>query len=221
VTVPAQNAALDLVEAEGEHQRLLGYRGPATQPPDALPEGQPRPRGAYYTPDALALAICHSLAANGIEPKIGWTLEPGCGGGAFLRAFAALWPADVSHLYAVDSVPACSGPGDVDRRDLFGLEGPYQLILGNPDFGQAEAIVRHCLGLLAPHGHLAFLLRLNMLAGKARAKLYREQPLFLFQPIAGRPSFTGGGTDASDYGLFVWKQGHRGEGRILHPLEWR
>lgn len=192
----------------------------ATQPPDALPTGQKRARGAYYTPDALAKAICGSLAAQGVEPRVGWTLEPGCGGGAFLRAFAATWPGDLSHLYGVDSLLACEGPGEVHQRDLFGLEGPYSFILGNPDFGQAEKIVRHCLGILAPGGHLAFLLRLNMLAGKKRAKLYREHPLYLFQPIAGRPSFTGGATDNSEYGLFVWRNGHRGDGTILQPLVW-
>jgi len=70
-------------------------------------------------------------------------------------------------------------------------------------------------------GDVAFLLRITFLAGKGRVPLYGEHPLWSFQPIAGRPSFTGGGSDPSEYGLFCWKKGHQGEGRILGPLEWR
>lgn len=194
----------------------------ATQPPDALPAGQKRARGAYYTPDALALAICETLRdVCGLRHPEHRILEPGCGGGAFLRAAAQTWP--TASLRGVDLLPACEGPGVIEARDLFGLQlwGEYTLILGNPDFGNAEAIIRHCLELRCSYGSLAFLLRLNMLAGQKRADLYGAHPLRFFMPIAARPSFTAGGTDASDYGLFVWQQGFRGRGEILPPLVWR
>lgn len=197
------------------------FTSPATQPPDALPAGQKRARGAYYTPDALALAICGSLVGScGIAAERS-ILEPGCGGGAFLRAASRTWPG--AGLRGIDLVPACEGPGIIEQRDLFGVQlwREYSLVLGNPDFGRAEEIVRHCLDLRAPGGHLAFLLRLNFLGSKSRADLYREHPLRYFQPVSGRPSFTGGGTDASEYGLFVWEQGFKGRGEILPPLVWR
>ena len=188
-----------------------------TQPPH-VEAGAKRTNGEFYTPDALALAVCKTLHEQGISP--GYVLEPGCGGGAFLRAARETWPR--ADLMGVDLAPACTGPGLVSRMDLFSLTWSYDLILGNPDFSRAEEIVRHCLGLRAPGGYLAFLLRLNMLGGIGRASLYAEYPLWLLQPIAGRPSFTSDGkTDSSDYGLFVWREGHTGPGKILQPLIWR
>jgi SAM-dependent methyltransferase len=190
----------------------------ATQPPDALPEGQARPRGAYYTPDALALACAR--AVSDIVPPPHRILEPGCGGGAFLRAANKTWPS--RELLGVDLVLACDGPGHVLQADLFALSAPrWDLVIGNPDFGISERVVRHCLSLLGPGGHLAFLLRISFLASQARVALYREHPLRAFWPIAGRPSFTGGGSDTSEYGLFLWRKGDRWPGVMMQPLEWK
>jgi hypothetical protein len=193
----------------------------ATQPPDALPEGQLRPRGAYYTPDALALACARAVA--GAVPSPLRILEPGCGGGAFLRAADKTWPSSPwRELVGVDLVPACEGPGKVCRTDLFSLStARWDLIIGNPDFAIAEKTVRHCLSILPTGGHLAFLLRISFLASRARAALYREHPLSAFWPIAGRPSFTGGGSDTSEYGLFLWRKGASGPGLMMQPLEWK
>jgi SAM-dependent methyltransferase len=192
----------------------------ATQPPDALPEGQLRPRGAYYTPDALALACARAVAD--IVPQPFRILEPGCGGGAFLRAAAKTWPSR-RQLVGIDLVPACIGPGFVHQSDLFtmGANGCWDLIIGNPDFAIAEKTVRHCLSILPSGGHLAFLLRISFLASQARVALYREHPLFAFWPIAGRPSFTSGGSDTSEYGLFLWRKGAAAPGLMMQPLEWK
>lgn len=202
---------------------LFGAPEIATQPPDALPAGERRERGAYYTPDALALAICRTLD-NVIAPSPETILEPGCGGGAFLRAARAVWP--LAGLVGLDLVPACDGPGAVLVGDIFKftpaeVKADTDLVLGNPDFAIAEKVVRHCLDLLAPGGHLAFLLRASFLGSSARVPLYAAHPLRYLQPIAQRPSFTGGGSDPMEYALFVWQQGHTGRGEILPPLVWR
>lgn len=196
---------------------LFGHAAPATEPPDGE-KGQEE-RGAFYTPDLLALAICAAVRDLGAAPE--FILEPGCGGGAFLRAAHETWP-DAS-LLGVDLVPACAGPGSVVQQDLFTLKVPeYDLIVGNPDFGIAELVVRHCLGLLVPGGHLAFLLRAAFLGSSGRVPLYRDFPLRYFQPIAQRPSFTSDGkTDPMEYGLYVWQQGFEGRGELLPPLVWR
>jgi hypothetical protein len=199
---------------------LFGKPEVATQPPDALPQGEHRARGAYYTPDLLALACCRAVKEFGVEP--GFIFEPGCGGGAFLRAARETWPGVA--LVGVDLVPACTGPGIVVKHDLFTYKAPlggYHLIIGNPDFGIAEQVVRHCLGLLGPRGSLAMLLRISFLSSLARVPLYRDHPIWSFIPIAGRPSFTGGGSDTSEYGLFVWRDGHVGPGVIMPPMEWK
>lgn len=177
-------------------------------------------RGAFYTPDALALAICRTLRVECLihPPSI---FEPGCGGGAFLRAVVETWP-ECWSLIGIDKEPACKGPGLVQRGDLFEVKDNFALVLGNPDYSIAEEAVRHCLGLLASGGYLAFLLRAAFLGSSGRVALYRDFPLRYFQPIAQRPSFTTDGkTDPMEYGLFVWQQGFRGRGEILQPLVWR
>jgi hypothetical protein len=149
-------------------------------------------------------------------------LEPGCGGGAFLRAADKTWPSR-RELVGVDLEPACSGPGEVWRGDLFLFEPStkWDLILGNPPYGLAEKAVRHCLSILPTGAHLAFLLRMSFLASQKRVPLFREHPLFAFWPIAGRPSFTGGGSDTSEYGLFLWRKGFAAPGVLMQPLEWK
>lgn len=177
-------------------------------------------RGAFYTPDKLAMAICGSLTHDcGVLAPFR-ILEPGCGGGAFLRAANYYWPN--RGLFGVDLAPACDGPGVVQKRDLFTVTDSFSLVLGNPDYSVAEEAVRHCLGLLGSGGHLAFLLRAAFLGSSGRVALYREHPLRFFQPIAQRPSFTTDGkTDPMEYGLFVWEPGFKGRGEILPPLVWR
>jgi hypothetical protein len=188
----------------------------ATQPPDGEAG---RARGAYYTNDALALSLVRTLRATlGVPAKT--ILEPGCGGGAFLRAAEKAWP--FAALHGVDLVPACTGPGFIQTRDLFTVQTGYDLVLGNPDFSIADRVVRHCMGLLTKDGHLALLLRLSFLESIERVPLFTDFPLYAFQPIAQRQSFTGDGQgDKVGLGLYVWKQGHRGPGRILSPLVWR
>jgi len=197
---------------------LLGEPTPSILPPDG-DKGRDE-RGAYYTPDLLAQAICKTLFEDCGIGIVNDILEPGCGGGSFLRAASFFWPE--SSLHGVDLLPACSGPGLVEQRDLFGLEGNYSLIVGNPDYAIAEKVVRHCMGLLRHGGTLAFLLRASFTGSSGRVALYREFPLRCWQPIAQRPSFTANGkTDPMEYALFVWQRGHSGNGTIFPPLVWR
>lgn len=177
-------------------------------------------RGAFYSPDALALAICRTLHRDTQLPAPFHILEPGCGGGAFLRAAKEVWPESLPH--GVDLEPACSGPGVVEKRDLFTVHLPFDAIIGNPDYAIAEKAVRHCLGILRPGGFLAFLLRAAFLGSTGRVPLYTEFPLRFLQPIAQRPSFTADGkTDPMEYCLMVWVKGFSGRGELLPPLVWR
>jgi SAM-dependent methyltransferase len=198
-------------------QQLLIPREYAVEPPDG-DKGREE-RGAHYTPRVLAMAMCRSLkAATGIEPKT--ILEPGCGGGAFLFAADATWPK--ASLLGVDLLPACIGPGVVVERDLFDVEGPFDLIVGNPDFTHAESIVRHCFAQLAPGGLLALLLLSDFEGSKGRLPFWSGQPLYMRQAIGGaRPSFREDGqTDMRPYAMHVWKEGHRGNYIGLPPLDW-
>ncbi len=188
----------------------LFARNIATEPPDAAPRGEYRDRGAYFTPDLLALRICERLDEVGIRPQR--ILEPGCGGGAFLRAAQATWPS--AQLLGVDLVPSCTGPGIVRKQDFFarGLpSGAFDLALGNPPFTLALEFVWRALALVQEGGHVAFLLRIALSALRADG-LYEQHPLFRLDPVCPRPSFTGGGTDrAQEYALLVWQKEFRGD----------
>lgn len=186
------------------------------------PREERRVNDSYYTPQPLAFAVCQALVDHCGVLLARNIFEPGCGGGAFLRAANFMWPNSI--LRGVDLQPTCNGPGVVEKRDLFGIQtwGEYSLIVGNPGFLQAEPIVRHCLDLLAPNGHLAFLLRLSFLAGQRRLALYEQHPLRYLIPITPRPSFTPDGkTDASEYGVFVWQRGYTGPAEILPHIRWK
>jgi hypothetical protein len=199
---------------------LFGAR-PALVPPDGE-KGQ-KERGAFYTPDQLALAICSMLREQIIVDQPRSIFEPGCGGGSFLRAAHATWLA--AFLYGVDLVPACEGPGHVEQRDLFTVAGEprFDLVVGNPDFSIAEKVVRHCLPLLVEGGHLALLLLASFEESAGRVPLFDEYPLFARQILAQRASFTADGAmDQRPYAVFVWRKGFQGPRyQGLRPLVWR
>jgi hypothetical protein len=198
---------------------LFGQQTVVTQPRDAAPLGEYRERGAYFTPDMLALRICERLASRGIAPAR--ILEPGCGGGAFLRGAHATWPA--AQLLGVDLVPECTGPGIVRTQDFFDDAipiGAFDLVLGNPPFDLAERFIRRALALVPDGGHVAMLLRMALAAGR-REGLHEQFPLLRLDPVTPRPSFTGGGTDkGQEYALLCWKKGWKGEFTGKH-LVWK
>lgn len=183
---------------------------------------------AYFTPDELAAGVVASLRGAGLWlDAAGKVLEPGCGGGAFLRAARAAWP--YAYLRGIDLDPKCDGPGTVEKRDFFGVQlwGDYDLILGNPPFVDGVRFVRHSLDLVKTGGHVAFLLPLSFLGGPmagadlSRRRLWADLPLRAFAQIMPRPSFTGGGTAAQEYGVMIWRKGFKGRGELLPPLVWR
>lgn len=172
---------------------------------------------AYFTPPALALAICRAL-----DPLIGpphHVLEPGAGGGAFMDAAEATWP--TAGILGVDLEPKTVGVLQGDF--LTALAGGSQsIVLGNPPYLLAEQFVHAGLRHVRHGGHVAFLLRLSFLGGQGRARtIYGQRNLRWLMPITPRPSFTPDGkTDAAEYALFVWQRGHRGDATLTAPLVW-
>lgn len=215
---------------------LFGHEALAVEPPDG-DKGRVE-RGAFYTPQGLALAICGTLRDTlAIDPEA--VFEPGCGGGAFLRAVAATWSlnggcggihgVDLLLPGSPDAIEASMGLGDrstsviIEQRDLFTCTNIGDLAVGNPDFAIAERVVRHCLAQLQPGGYVAMLLLSAFEESNDRIAFWREHPLYARQAIAQRASFRADGqTDMRPYSLFVWRHGWRGpEYRGLPPLVWR
>lgn len=161
---------------------------------------------AYYTPDDVAEACVNVLLP--IKPS--WILEPSVGNGAFVRAARKRWPS--AHVTGVDVDRNAAGLAECQQSAIHDfmesgptpfLGGPrYDLILGNPPYVEAEEHVRHALSL-KPHW-CAFLLRLGFLESCKRKPFWDEHRPASVYALRRRPSFTGGGTDASAYGWFVW-----------------
>lgn len=177
---------------------------------------------AYMTPRNLAFAICTRL--TDLQPQT--IMEPSAGNGAFLDAAFSVWP-DAHEFYACEKDPKLAAGimswASVANADFLTLKPTLavDLVIGNPPYNDAEAFVRTSMRWVRPGGYVAFLLRLSFIASQSRvAGLYAEFPIFSLAAIAPRPSFTVGGNDNSEYGLFVWKRGHTGYGIIDHPLLW-
>lgn len=189
---------------------------------------------AYQTPPALAREIVAVLAKRLrlFRPEI---IEPSAGTGAFVRACREQWPA--AHITAVDvdsrHEAACvaAGANLFDAREWTAYAGdlarvgrhpgapPRRLIVGNPPYREAEAHVEAGLRALSPGEHLAFLLRLNLLGSRARVSFWKEHPATWIAPVVPRPSFTGTGSDATEYAVFCWRAGRRGT-RVVRPVVW-
>lgn len=182
---------------------------------------------AYFTPQELADALTHRLVDDGFW-RGGQVLEPHAGGGAFVRS--ARWilrPRPISvHANEMDDGRRNELFENVEADCLVGhdfLEFPsteFSLIIGNPPFSNAEAHVRKALSLRAPFGVVAFLLRLAFLESRDRVDFWREFPASKIYALSQRPTFTGGGTDNSAYGFFVWATFHRGPTE-LEVISWR
>ena len=173
---------------------------------------------AYYTPDDVAARCVAALPLDAVDLCARWALEPSVGGGAFVRALRTRSPG--AHIVGVDIDPAAAGlalcragvVGDFATiaADYVEREPSPWLVLGNPPYRDAEAHIRHALGLVLPGGYVAFLLRLAMLESAKRRPLWAEHPPISVHVLSARPSFTGGDTDSAPYGWFVWRRGYTG-----------
>ena len=182
----------------------------------------------FFTPPALADALVHKLVTDNWW-RSGIVLEPSCGHGAFVEA--ALMNLQPQGVVALDVDPACcelverKTIASVVCQDFLTMKigengGPFDLVLGNPPFNQAEKHVRAALDQRASFGIVAFLLRLAFLESKERKAFWKENPASKIYVLSQRPSFSGGGTDNSAYGVFVWASCHRGPTE-LEGMAWK
>ena len=85
--------------------------------------------------------------------------------------------------------------------DFFEWNNKVDLIFTNPPFSIAQEFIDHSL----KNADTVFmLLRLNYLASIKRYDWWVNQSPTALYVLSKRPSFTGSGTDATDYAWFVW-----------------
>ncbi len=161
-----------------------------------------RPYDAYLTP-----AWCvHRLLDNLQLPGGKW-LEPCAGEGDIIRAVDGLrsdveWHANELRTECqskLDSIAHTVTFGDFLSRQF---TERYDVIFTNPPYCHAERFVERSLQLADT---VVMLLRVNFLASKQRSPFLRRTPPD-FYGLPDRPSFTGRGTDSTDYAWFVWSQ---------------
>ncbi len=135
-------------------------------------------------------------------------LEPAAGEGAIVKEILAANPRLKLQAVEIDEVRGKKAAKLCPTTNANFLtwqpRSKFDLIVTNPPFALAMDFVQASLPLLTPTGTCAMLLRLNWLASMKRAAfLTRYCPDVYVLPR--RPSFTGGGTDATDYGWFLWR----------------
>jgi len=90
-----------------------------------------------------------------------------------------------------------------EGKDFFDYTNKVDLILTNPPYSLAKEFVDHSLALSST---VIMLLRINFLGSQKRHSFWLEnEPTSLFV-LSKRPSFTGSGTDSTEYAWYVWEQ---------------
>jgi len=144
---------------------------------------------AYSTPTWCAEAICRDL----VFPHKSWILEPCSGENAIVN---------VVERFTGEQMLAL----DIQRGEDFleqdmSVYGRFDMVITNPPFSLAQEFIEKSLTLA---NCVVMLLRLNFLASKSRKEFWQKHPPTAIHVLTKRPSFTGKGTDATDYAWFVW-----------------
>lgn len=128
-------------------------------------------------------------------PRDGAIWEPACGDRRIID-----W---LRHLLGVES-----DGGDIQQGyDFLKDLDIHNCILTNPPYSLAFEFCQHAV----KHSRQVFLLlRLNFLASKKRREWFKAHEPSALIVLSERPSFTGSGTDATDYAWFYWGNRHRG-----------
>jgi hypothetical protein len=168
----------------------------------------------FYPTDQAHVEAAFNLLPTAFVPQD--ILDPGMGMGVFGKESRKRWPS--SFIVGAElnlAMPLFNWYDWPVRADFLGMtwdEPMFDLVIGNPPYGEAEAFVRRSLALLRPDGWLIFLLRLSFAESVTRFLMFtHEAPPRSIVTCSDRPSFTGDGkTDSSAYAYFVWQKGYRG-----------
>ena len=143
-------------------------------------------------------------------PALGHIMEPCGASGNIIRAAKPFIPR--MNWHAVEKREECGEQlrkehanlviGDFLDKDWWPVQ-KIDTIITNPPYSDAEDFIRKSVKIA---NHTFMLLRLNFLSSSKRVDLFNR-----FMPdvyvLPNRPSFTGEGTDSTDYGWFHWTKG--------------
>lgn len=167
----------------------------------------------YETPKPSVRPLMREVVQylDGLDPTI---LDPGCGRGRLLKE-AYSWTGS-EYLTGIeldperaatarDRLSACILDTDFLSWNPELVGRGFDFIVCNPPFSLAQeftdTILRRWHG---PSTISAVLLRLSFLASQKRYEWWRSLPSPKLRVLSYRPSFTGGGTDMTDYCWMLW-----------------
>lgn len=180
------------------------------------------PDEAYCTPAWCVRRLLEEIPSAQISGNR-W-LDPCAGDGAIVKAVHAqglieidwtvceIRDACMSHLHALFVSSAGVVHGDFFDRPW----EPFDVAIANPPFSTAQRFIDRMMQLAST---VIVLQRVNYASSEKRCAFMREFPPEVYV-LPNRPSFTGGGTDATEYAWFVWRQPfHRDFGtfQVLKP----
>jgi hypothetical protein len=160
----------------------------------------------YYTPDWLIDELVEIIKGHEL-PEGMKILEPACGSGSIVKKLkealpeAMLWYYDISPDEEFECLT-------IDFFDVKPKER-YDMVVTNPPYKEAERFIKHALKMVPDGGLVIMLLRVNFFGGQKRAEWLIENPPLECHITVRRPRFRGKGTDACEYGWFVWRKGHK------------
>lgn len=194
-----------------------------------------RKNDAYMTPPDLAHAICSRVQETVALPTDAIVLEPGAGTGNFITAVRVAWKDAV--IKAIDLKAGyrrrcmIAGANEFVKADYLKMPKEraqiYNLVIGNPPYELAEEFVERAYseGMV-----VCFLLRAAFRSGVGRwvgtkkgIGIFKKCPPLLTWPVVPRPSFTGTGTEHSEYEVFLWAPQSLVDQTVRHvtPIIWR
>jgi len=165
----------------------------------------------FETPAWVTRAILPHL------PLCNSVLDPCAGKGAILKVVSERIGVDLCDGIEIDPELAEQAMryGGVTTGDALKEDWMTGLVVMNPPFSKALPFVERALEQTRSRGGtVAALLRLGMMASQARAPFWKANPADVLV-LPKRPSFTGKGTDATEYAWFVWGPGRGGRWQVL------
>lgn len=181
---------------------------------------------AYMTPaplvEAIITRVSNELTVGSPPSRI---LEPSCGDGEFVSVLRRTWPdatiAGVDIRAEVGAKITALGAHFV-HSDFLTLPreslATIDLIVSNPPYSLMREFITHALEGMQSGATLALLMRFGHLVGSFDMQSWWRMPLAnglmpirqitATFPIFPRPSFTGSGTDATEYCLCMWRKDH-------------
>lgn len=101
----------------------------------------------------------------------------------------------------------------------FNEEVRPQTIITNPPFSIAETFLRKTFEISKKNdSDVIMLLRLNFLGAQKRKTFWSEFPVSKIYVLSKRPSFTGKGTDSTEYAWFIWEAADKNENKRIVVL---